>query len=444
MVQVFNMKSKILLLSLVVGVVLLGGCKSKGSSAPPPTNVAVVAGDSSATVTWDMAPGVQYWVFLAPTANVTPQNCGSIAGCQIITNAVSPLTISAPYNGGSTGFTTNSGVIGMTNGTTFSVSINGRIDSGPGGTGSAAVSFVPRLAGITWAASTAGTADLLGVAKGTATVAGVTGDVLVAVGNAGSLYSSTDGMAWAAPVSGVPVTSSLNAATANGTTYVVAGAGGVILTSSDALSWAQKTSGTANDLFSVASNGSGAYVAVGANGTILTSADGSGNTWTAATSGTTRHLYGITWANGWYVAVGQAGTMLQSSDGATWSAITPSAPVTADLKSVAYGGASTSLNVTSGTNTFVAVGNAGALVTSIDNAATWVTQTPITSSPNLNAVSYGHQFIAVGNGGAVYTSLDGLAWQVQNAGTANNLYAIKNRKFDYSAAGAAGTTLFAK
>lgn len=442
---VFNMKNRLLLNSLMLVMALLAGCTQKGSSAPPPATVTVEALDSSAKVTWDVTPGVEYWVFLAPTAGVTPQNCSATPGCQIITRAVSPLTISSPYNGGTTGFTTNSGVTGLTNGTTFSVSINGRINNGPGGAGSPAVSFVPRLAGTTWTSSTAGAQDLYGVAKGTATVSGVVGDTFVAVGNAGSLYSSADGVTWTAPASGVPVATALNAATATGTTYVVAGAGGVILTSTDAKTWTQQASGTVNDLYSIASNGAGGYVAVGASGTIITSSGNSGTAWTTATSGTTNHLYGVGYANGLYVAVGQAGTLLKSADGTTWSAITPTPFVPAsDLKSVAYGGLTVSGNATSGVNTFVVVGAAGALVTSVDGGVSWTAQTAITSNPNLNAVSYGHQFIAVGNGGAVYTSTDGLVWTARSSGSGNALFAIKNRKFDYAAVGAAGTALLAK
>ncbi len=437
-------KSGAALLMMVLG--MLAGCHSKGSSAPAPTNVAVVAGDSSATVTWDKTPGVEYWVFLAPAAGVTPQSCSGISGCQIITAAQTPLIIASPYNGGSTGFTNYNGLVGLTNGSTYSISINGRIDNGPGGPGSAAVSFVPRLAGTTWVAKTAGTNDLHGVASGTATLSGVTGDVYVAAGNAGALYASSDGLSWSNAVSGVPATSNnLNAAAAYGTLYLAAGQGGAIITSTDAQTWTLRTSGTANDLYGVAGNGSGGFVAVGDGGTILYSNGNSGTGWTAATSPTANRLYGVSYANGGYVAVGASGTILTgSADGSTWSKVTPSPATTADLKAMAWGGASVTGGVTSGTNTYVIVGANGALVTSTDNGASWVTQSAIAAGINFSSVVYGHQFIAVGDGGNLYTSLDGLSWQAQNSGTTAPLYVIGKRKFDYVAAGQAGVTLSAK
>src|SRR5512139_511129 len=107
----------------IVAVSLLAGCNAPGSSATAPTNVAAVAGDSSVTVSWDMTPGVQYWLFFAPASGVTPENCSSIPGCQIMVNAVSPVVVSAPIQSSTSGFTTNATVVGLTNGNTYSFTI---------------------------------------------------------------------------------------------------------------------------------------------------------------------------------------------------------------------------------------------------------------------------------------------------------------------------------
>ena len=324
------------------------------------------------------------------------------------------------------------------------------------------MSFVPRLAGTTWTAGSgiSATNELHAVTNGTATVNGVTGNVLVAVGGNrttgvnGFLFYSTDGISWAAPTSGIPVMSNLNAATSSNpnaaisspTAYLAAGTGGVILTSPDAITWTQQIStNTTSDLYALASNGAGGYVAVGANGTIIYSNGNGGTTWLApvAGSGTPNTLYGVTYANGMYVAVGATGTLLTSIDqGATWlHAGWTATSASNTLNSVAYGGASVSQGVTSGTNTFVVVGAAGTLVTSVDGGVSWTLQAlPVTTS-NLNSVTYGHQFIAVGDSGSVYTSLDGLSWISQTSTTTTPLYAITHRRFDYSAAGGAGLTL---
>ena len=66
----------------IAAVLVLAGCGSSGSSASPPTDVAVVPGDGYVTATWTMSPGVDYWMFYAPTSgNLTPETCGSSIVC---------------------------------------------------------------------------------------------------------------------------------------------------------------------------------------------------------------------------------------------------------------------------------------------------------------------------------------------------------------------------
>ena len=54
----------------------------------------------------------------------------------------------------------------------------------------------------------------------------------------------------------------------------------------------------------------------GREGTILTSTDGT--SWDNRTSGTTGHLYGLTYGNSKFVATGYSGTILTSTDGISW------------------------------------------------------------------------------------------------------------------------------
>lgn len=401
------MKQFIAAILMALGAALfLSGCEV-GSTAEPPEAVEVqaIAGDGSVTLTWEMTPGVEYWAFSAAADVITPENCSSLPECKTILSVTSPLVVS-----------------GLTNGTTYSFTINGRIDGGAGGPGSASVSAVPRMAGATWNAGAAlGTADLHGVTYGAA---------FLAVGAGGALLSSTNAIEWTALPSGVAT--DLSAAVYGNSSYVVAGKGGVMLLSTDELAtWTQPVSGTLNDLHALTYSGS-LFLAVGANGTIVSSYDGI--SWTVQLSGTSSHLYGVTYGNGLYVAVGAAGTVLTSVDGGVWQTIGTQTGL--DLKGVAYGA-----------STFVAIGAAGALLTSMDGI-NWVLQVPIASSPFLNALTYGNefygaQFVAVGNNGAIYTSTDGVAWVSPASGNTSNLYAVAYGNYGYSAVGAAGVNLTA-
>ena len=69
------------------------------------------------------------------------------------------------------------------------------------------------------------------------------------------------------------------------------GQSGTILTSTEGETWTSRTSGTSNYLNDIAF-GNSTFVAVGASGTILTSTNGT--SWTTRTSGTTNALYGVT------------------------------------------------------------------------------------------------------------------------------------------------------
>jgi photosystem II stability/assembly factor-like uncharacterized protein len=399
--------------ALTIALFLQGCLGNGGSPASVPANVTVVTGDSSATVSWDMLPGVNYWVYKAAGTNVTPENCISQPECYTTVNAVSPAVIG-----------------GLTNGTTYSFAVNGRSGGASGGPASASISVVPRLAGAVWSSgSQLGTNDLRGVAYGAATTTLLV-NTYVAAGANGALFSSPNGTTWTALTNPLP-TANFNAVAYGGGKFVVAGAGGVLLLSSDAVTWTQKTSPTTNDLYAVTGNSGGGFVAVGANGTILSSSDGA--SWVTVLSGTTNNLYGAMYGNGRYVVVGAGGTLLTSTDGVNWQTI--AALTSQDLKGAAYG-ASTLYNV----NTYVAVGAGGVLETSTDGV-TWKLQAPIPSLM-LNAVAYGHQFISVDNNGDIFTSIDGISWQLQSFVTSLPIYAITHSLYTYSAVGGSGGNFY--
>ena len=90
---------------------------------------------------------------------------------------------------------------------------------------------------------------------------------------------------------------------ANGQSIAVGGAG-TILTSSNGVAWNQQISGTHADLEDVVF-GNGQWVAVGSDGTILSSADGA--RWNLRASDTDRGLYAAAYGNGEWIATGESG-----------------------------------------------------------------------------------------------------------------------------------------
>lgn len=417
-----SMKRFAYLIAAVAATLLLNGCLGGavdlGSSAPAPTDVRAVAGDSSVTLTWTGSPNVEYWVFAAPGSNVTTANWDSMGG-SAFPKVTSPHVVS-----------------GLTNGTTYSFTINGRIDGGPGGPGSTTISAVPRLAGASWNVDSA---------LGSSSLNGATfGAIFVAVGNDGVLYSSPDFNSYT-PATWTALTNPTSSPRANlyatiyGGVYLAAGAGGAMLRSTDAITWTQHDANSSgNDLYGLATNGIGGYVAVGQNGAIVTSVDG--QSWTRQTSGTSNDLHAVAFGNGVWVAVGKSGIVLTSSNGSTWTAIASN--TSRNLKSVAYGIAvNTATSTTS--PVFIAVGAAGTQVTSTDYGATWTAGVINNGVNNLNAVSYGRQFIVAGSNGALFTSTDGANWTAQAAGTSNDLNAIAHSTTNISVVGASGTNLSA-
>ncbi|MBI3525669.1 MAG: hypothetical protein HY066_14315 [Betaproteobacteria bacterium] len=397
-----------LFIAAVLAAFSLAGCLNSGSSAPPPAaGLTLTPGDSQITVTWDMTPGVDYWLFYAPASSISPSNWSSVPGAR------AAISVTSPY-----------ALTGLFNGITYSVSLNGRIDGGPGGPGTPSVSAVPRLAGSVWSA---------GAPLGASNLHAATfGGSHIAAGLGGIMYTSSDGKSWT-PLSAVTSKDLYAAKYVNGA-YLAAGAGGTMLYSTDAKTWTAQSSATTNDLYAIASNYSTLNVAVGAHGTIITSSDG--KTWSAAAnSGSTSDLYGVTYSSGTstWVAVGAGGTLLTSADGGTWKAV--ASGTSADLKSVAY-------FPTAGAGAFVAVGAAGTLVTSPDGI-TWTARPALTTS-TLNAVIYGSQYVAVGANGTVLTSVDGITWLAQVSGTLSDLYAIEHAGYSYSAVGAGGANVYSQ
>jgi len=384
---------------------LLLSCGSDNTDKAPksaPTGFAVSAGDSSAVVTWDMQPGLTYWIFSAAAPSITRDNFNQFAAARITQPATSPQLIT-----------------GLVNGTTYSFLINATDSGSAAGPATASIAVVPRLAGSSWTAIAPLGADLNAIGFGSAKY--------VAVGAGGAVFTRGAGLAdtWTAATSGV--TENLNGV-AGGGLLVAVGDSGTVITSGDATAWTARTSGTTARLNSVLF-GQFAYVIVGDGGTILRSTDAT--TWTAVSSGTTANLYAIALLGPTMVAAGANGTLLASADaGLTWTPL--SSGTTNTLRGLATSGAR-----------YVAVGDAGTVLTSTD-AATWAAAA-VPTSQNLLRVAYGTQFVAVGAAGTALVSADGLTWSAAATGTTAELRGVLHgATLNYFAVGAGGVVLEAR
>lgn len=143
----------------------------------------------------------------------------------------------------------------------------------------------------------------------------------VAVGAAGTVLHSPDGLAW---TNASPGGAALNSVTYGAQGFVAGGANGVILQSENGLAgtWVPRTSGVALEIQSLA-YGNGRYVAAGgtlaAADLILTSLDGV--VWQNASLGLTQKFWRVTYLDALqqFAVTGDSGQFYLSPDGLNWT-----------------------------------------------------------------------------------------------------------------------------
>jgi hypothetical protein len=216
---------------------------------------------------------------------------------------------------------------------------------------------------------------------------------------------------WTSQVSGS--TNVLNAITYAAPIFMAVGNGGTILTSTNGADWLSQSSGTTNNLYGI-THANGLFIAVG-QGPVRTSVDGIA--W-AGHVAPLSVLHGVTCGNGLFAAVGVNGTIGTSVNGTNWSA--QNSGTSAALTAITYA-----------RGLFVAVGGATVILTST-NGTNWTGVNPGTGVYGLRGVaSGGDKFVAVGGsspaarGGSITASPDGMSWGPQNSGiTLENFYGI--------------------
>ncbi len=423
----------------VLAVASLAGCLGNtGDSQPPPSDVAAVAGDGIAGITWTPQLGISYLAFGATNPNLTTTNWTdlSIAGFAILNNGTNSTPPALVCNT-SQGFAAN--------GQPYYFTVDAHTGTAPGGPGSPTISATARPAGgllpngsNSWkpnATPIGASVNAIGYASITTCLPNAlpTG-VFSAVGPAGAIYSSTDsGNTW---TSRTPAgfTNNLNAVgsytafvnnpTNPGMLIVAVGDGGMSIRSLDGITWTPNTTPVSVNgtpvTFRAISVAIANFIAVGDGGQAFSSLDGL--TWTAQTTNTTVNLHAIQCVGATCVAVGDAGVVDVSYDGGiTWTVTTLGGGASA-LRAIAYGNFDNNVTGTSAPgvpvigvnnnaliNTWVVVGDAGSAFLSTTvvsgTTTTWTPASiPVSSTTNLPAISYTTQFVAIDNGGNAYTS----------------------------------------
>ncbi len=420
---------------LAITVSIAGCLGNSGSSQPSPPALQAVAGDGTVTLTWNIEPGVEYWVFVASDPTLNTLNWPNLPDGRAIPNAGMPTTLC----NGTSGIT-------VLNGLALYATVNARTGTSPGGPGSPVVSATPRPAGDTWLSGkvTGIPTKALGFAEQAACPAM---GIYVAVGpsgavswNSGPSATDTDWKSvsdWAAanwlPAGATAPAVSLNAVTSvfslvpAAFRFVAVGDGGVSAWSIDGKNWnvgvppnASTTANPDNQSLRAITFASGQFIAVGDGGIIEASPDGinwTSQSWPASVSPS--NLHAIRCLGAECVALGDNGLLLSTS-GAGWVANNVGSDT---LRAVAYG--NFDLSVANGgvvaINTWVAVGDNGAYAYLPSGAPVW-TIGAIPGAANLVDIAYTTRFVAVDANGIAYTNPfhaanPGAGWQVAAGGT---------------------------
>lgn len=229
-------------------------------------------------------------------------------------------------------------------------------------------------------------------AKGDLVVGSATNDAAVlSVGSANQVLtvdsSTTTGLKWAS--AGITWTQRLGLSSStqfrvvsyNGSNlWVAAGQAGLLYSSSDGITWTSRTSGFGSNAIYDVKFGNGLWVAVGDNGTITTSSDGI--TWTARTANMgTNRIQSVIYDNSLWVAVGggggttNTGGITYSSDGITWTRKSQSLTVGSTYYTVIWNGTNWVVGANNSTNnTLTATTPSGTWTASSSGSAAQITQ----------------------------------------------------------------------
>ncbi len=242
-------------------------------------------------------------------------------------------------------------------------------------------------------------------------------DGWVAVGESGTILNSQDGVTWV-NVASSPTGKTLRGVAFDGQgAWIAAGQSGTVIRSDDAQNWSMQDSGISEPLWGAVYEG-GQWIATGGTGRIITSPDGAA--WTPADGLFSFILYDIAY-NGstLFVIAGDDASggsrILTSSDAVAWTQERPDPNNGEGLHGISYG-----------ESQWVAVGDAGTILTSSDpSSRVWVQQSSQTNVDLSDIVYNGSGlYVVVGREGTILTSTDGTIWESRSSGTSFDLLGV--------------------
>jgi hypothetical protein len=348
-------------LAATAALALAGCLGNSGGPTAPPSAVRAYPGDTAISVTWQDLSNVTYWLFYAQDPRVTPfdldNNNSPLLNFGYQAPRTSPVILCNSFS------TTviNQSLAANGGYPPYYFTINGRTGTSKGGAGSAPVAAMPRPAassGVPWVPGDTIPAAINSLGYIGLTSCGYSGmppsGMYIAVGPGATVYTSTLApfvagpltnpgnvhMSWARADIPLGFGANLNAVagrvtygnnpTNPGLLAAAVGDGASIIRSLDGLHWQLANplpaSGTpqSDNLHDVAVASSG-FVAVGDSGLVVTSQDALN--WTVNTSAeqvNVNHsaLRAVRCAGNTCIAVGDAGAILSSTtSGAFWSAL---------------------------------------------------------------------------------------------------------------------------
>jgi hypothetical protein len=231
----------------------------------------------------------------------------------------------------------------------------------------------------------------------------------VAVGDYGSIYTSTNGVNWTPSASGTAEWLRGVAVTAN--TYVAVGENGKVVRSSNGTSWSPVTPFTGGHLNRVRFLGLGPnarFVTVGNGGAAFSSSTGASGTWTSLNAGTTNDLLDVVENDLGLLLVGDGELRLLPAGTTTWTNFVGSASTNAPPDWIYL---STSAPAT---NRFWVAGRTGLLYEGLStNGVPELTWSPLPDSSHAwlwDLLVVNGSYVAVGDLATILTSLDGIVW----------------------------------
>jgi hypothetical protein len=257
-----------------------------------------------------------------------------------------------------------------------------------------------------WTQRTSGTnSSLYGITYGNG--------MFVAVGQGGTILTSTGGTNWTARSSGTGAI--LADVTYGNGTFVAVGYGGRFVTSTNGINWTYMNPFPAISLpVSAITYGNGLFVAVGYWDLVFTSPDGFN--WTKRSSGVRYSLNCIAYGNGRFVAGGDGGRGLTSTDGINWAPMSLWFAPNGIFSEIVYGKGIFVATVT------LSVGSNASTIAYSSNGINWNYQAPPGNTFYLTGVTYGnYTFVIVTHSwpNNVITSPDCCHWTARTADQAN-------------------------